>query len=223
MTKKKDKNKPVFCVFANQKGGVGKTTLCALFANRLRKEGYPVSVKDADLQASIMGHRKDDLRTYPDAEPDWDVTWVDATRTEGLDEQIAEWKQTPGVTLVDAPGSLALNGMGPILKAADVIAIPMNYDHDVLASTINFIKVLLTIGNKDTRLVFIPNRIDPRVGTHDEKIQQATCEDMLRVYGDVAPSVKQLAAIKRYSTLFGNDKTQAEATEQAFKMVERQF
>ena len=50
------KNKIV--IFSNIKGGVGKTTLCALFASYLVERGYPVMAIDADLQASLYRHRK---------------------------------------------------------------------------------------------------------------------------------------------------------------------
>ena len=43
----------IIITFANQKGGVGKTTLCAVFANYLVKKGCPVLVVDCDGQQSI--------------------------------------------------------------------------------------------------------------------------------------------------------------------------
>ena len=46
----------------NIKGGVGKTTLCATFANYLRMDGKKVVVVDADLQQSLAFHRQDDLK-----------------------------------------------------------------------------------------------------------------------------------------------------------------
>ena len=49
-------------VFANQKGGVGKTTLCMLFANYLASKNKPVCVIDTDLQKTIFTQREDDLK-----------------------------------------------------------------------------------------------------------------------------------------------------------------
>lgn len=50
-------------LFANQKGGVGKTTLCGLFANYLAvNQRVPLLVIDADPQQTFYGRRKDDLR-----------------------------------------------------------------------------------------------------------------------------------------------------------------
>ena len=49
------KNKII--IFTNIKGGVGKTTLCGLFATFCAERGIPVVVLDADLQQSLMRHR----------------------------------------------------------------------------------------------------------------------------------------------------------------------
>ena len=38
-------------LFTNIKGGVGKTSCCALFAQYLCENGYSVKVLDADIQA----------------------------------------------------------------------------------------------------------------------------------------------------------------------------
>ena len=40
-----------FILFSNIKGGVGKTTLCAHFAEYLVEHEFPAAAVDADLQA----------------------------------------------------------------------------------------------------------------------------------------------------------------------------
>ena len=40
-------------IFAKQKGGVGKTTLCVLFAHFLAAKGLRVTLMDSDPQMSI--------------------------------------------------------------------------------------------------------------------------------------------------------------------------
>lgn len=55
---------PVIVTFANQKGGVGKTTLCATFANFLVTMGVRVLVIDCDFQHSIVKRREVDIRKY---------------------------------------------------------------------------------------------------------------------------------------------------------------
>lgn len=53
---------PVIVTFANQKGGVGKTTLCVTFANYLVTKGVRLVIIDCDFQHSIMKCRKTDLK-----------------------------------------------------------------------------------------------------------------------------------------------------------------
>ncbi len=51
-----------YVTFANQKGGVGKTTLCVIFANYLVTNGVRVVVIDCDFQYSIMKCRTADIK-----------------------------------------------------------------------------------------------------------------------------------------------------------------
>ena len=57
----------IIITFANQKGGVGKTTLCTLFANYLVGHRKKVLVIDCDVQQTISFRRKADLQKYKDA------------------------------------------------------------------------------------------------------------------------------------------------------------
>ena len=66
-------------LFTNIKGGVGKTSCCALFAQYLCENGYPVKVLDADIQASLSRHRERELAANPDAVIPWEVSTVDTT------------------------------------------------------------------------------------------------------------------------------------------------
>ena len=60
-------------VFANQKGGVGKSTLCILFANYLAWKKQQVCVIDTDLQKTIKMQRKKDMDLYPTLDPPYEV------------------------------------------------------------------------------------------------------------------------------------------------------
>lgn len=50
-------------VFANQKGGVGKSTLAVLSANHLSAKGENIGIIEVDVQKSISNKRNSDLRT----------------------------------------------------------------------------------------------------------------------------------------------------------------
>ena len=56
--------KNITITWANEKGGVGKTTLCTLFANYLSEKKVPdVCVLDCDRQHSIVDKRKFDSQS----------------------------------------------------------------------------------------------------------------------------------------------------------------
>ena len=51
----------IMITFANQKGGVGKTTLCTMFADYLSARGESVLVVDFDRQQTIYYKRQEDI------------------------------------------------------------------------------------------------------------------------------------------------------------------
>jgi len=205
--------------FANQKGGVGKTSLCAIFANHLTAKGQKVSVKDMDIQMSLSGHREDDLKVDPEAKPSWNVEFVNPMDSKEVAAKLQAWKADDSITLIDAPGSLAFPGLVPILKNADIIVIPMTYDHDVLRSTLGFLKVVLGTLQVKAKLVFLPNRINVSEGTQEELTQQRHNADILKKYGILAPRIKQSVKVKRYSTIYENDTYLEKAVAYAFEPI----
>ena len=63
-------------LFSNIKGGVGKTTLCAHFAEYLSMKGVPVVAVDADIQASLSRHREREV----EADPGQTVPWRNCSK-----------------------------------------------------------------------------------------------------------------------------------------------
>lgn len=66
----------------NIKGGVGKTSTCALFAEYLHQKGYSVKVLDADIQASLSRHRNRELAANPSIIVPWEVSSIDTLATQ---------------------------------------------------------------------------------------------------------------------------------------------
>lgn len=71
-------------LFSNIKGGVGKTTLCALFASYLAENGIPVIAIDADLQASLYRHRQREQDVAVGVQAPWNVDLLDTTDSKQL-------------------------------------------------------------------------------------------------------------------------------------------
>lgn len=83
---------PVIVTFANQKGGVGKTTLCVTFANYMVTKGVRVVVIDCDFQHSIMKCRKADIRKYGEQEMPYEVWAYEANDKAMMTSLIPLWR-----------------------------------------------------------------------------------------------------------------------------------
>ena len=222
------KNKIV--IFSNIKGGVGKTTLCALFANHLIEHGFPSFVIDADLQASLFRHRQREKDAAPDAQIPWNVEMLDTSDHKRLVQVMGKLKEVPGIVLIDCPGNLNDRNLAYIYQSADTAIIPISFDADTVDATGIFVKALKSVSSAG--LIFIPNRInaaerkaeDPnRINAAERKAEEIRQREQtigyLGLVGTVTPIVRQSVAIKRYSTLYPLEKNQTELLEPAFNKI----
>ena len=106
---------PVIVTFANQKGGVGKTTLCVTFANYLVTKGVRVVVIDCDFQHSIMKCRKADIRKYGEQDMPYEVWAYEANDKAMMTSLMEKLHNDPeiDVVLMDSLGSLKTEGLIP--------------------------------------------------------------------------------------------------------------
>jgi chromosome partitioning protein len=107
---------PVIVTFANQKGGVGKTTLCVTFANYLVTKGVRAVVIDCDFQHSIMKCRKADIKKYGENAVPYDVLAYEANDKQAMTVLMEKLHNDPSidVVLMDSPGSLKAEGLIPM-------------------------------------------------------------------------------------------------------------
>ena len=208
-------------LFTNIKGGVGKTSTCALFAQYLYESGYPVTVLDADIQASLSRHRERELAANPDVAVPWAVSTIDTADRESLMSSIEEVMKLEGIVLIDMPGTLNAVNLDLLYKVADLAVVPISYDFDTIDATGLFIKVVRKM--KDIRLVFLPNRINSTENRADEMRQREETVKILGRIGKVTPRIKQSVVIKRYSTVSPLDKYQKAAVEHAFDAIVEQI
>ena len=209
-------------LFSNIKGGVGKTSTCALFGEYLHEKGYSLKVLDADIQASLSRHRDRELAANPAAIVPWEVISIDASDRHGLLSAIDDAKNFPGIVLVDMPGTVNAANLDLLYKAADMAVIPISYDFDTIDATGIFINVIRGVV-KDLSLVFLPNRINTTENRADEMKQREETVKILGRIGKVTPRIKQSVVIKRYSTVYPLDKYQKAAVEHAFDAIIQQF
>lgn len=198
-------------VFANQKGGVGKTTLCMLFASYLADRKKKVLVVDADLQRSIYAQRETDLLEYgDDVKVPYNVQAFQITNPENVQKLMDTTRQLPGTVLFDSPGNISEDGLLPMFLNADAIVCPYLYDGKTLNSTGVFIQVITKLKARypqmTAQLVFMPNRIDARVGTRRELDMWRRTDDLFRSFGVVTPRIASRQSITRVDSInFTND------------------
>lgn len=130
----------IFVAFENPKGGVGKSTLTALFAGYIhataKETGLTVGVVDIDDAQNTIGK----MRLF------------EATQQESLDEEYqvmnissSEFienmdflKENFDIILVDFPGNLKQAGVVETLMMIDVLIIPFEPSKIEIMHTINF-------------------------------------------------------------------------------------
>lgn len=199
---------PALVTFANQKGGVGKTTLCVLFAHYLVAKGVRVRVFDCDAQLSIYRRRMADVDRYGQDAVTFPVEKCKFDNLEQVRALLGEAfnNQDYDVTLIDTPGNVTDKNTATLLTNSDILAIPFHYDKTTLSSTSLFI-IGLEKHKRNlakpmrTNLFLIPNLHDGRVGTRDELKLWDEARDTYSRYGTVTPKVSRKADMERYSTV----------------------
>ena len=210
---------PVIVTFANQKGGVGKTSLCVTFANYLVMKGVRVVVIDCDFQHSILKCRKADLKHYGEELIPYEVWSHEPNSSEAMITLIEKLHNDPGidVVLMDSPGSLKVDGLVPMFVNSDIIAVPFHYDLVTVPSTASFLMFLdrlrKAVGSRmKARLFIIPNLHDNRVGKRTELLLWDNTRDTFSNYGYVTSKISRRADLQRFSTIAGLDLAQAAVT-----------
>lgn len=192
-------------VFANQKGGVGKSTLCILFADYLSEKRHAVAVIDADLQQTIVVQRERELVAEgrdADKVP-WDVVSLETGNLNAVKDAMEAAKEFPGIILIDAPGNLADDNLVPFFVNADHIIVPMSYNPNVVDSTKRFAQVMQQLKNSmelKFKIWFLPNRIDDRKKADLEQLKLDTWK-ALHEHGDILNRINDRAYLERCSTL----------------------
>lgn len=204
-------------LISNIKGGVGKTTLCALFCEYLKEKGFEVAAYDADIQASLSRHRERELEADSEQCASWTIDRLDTRNASKLEKVLKELHHKDGVVVIDCPGNLNDDNLSLVYRAADMIVIPMAYDVDTIDATGIFVSVVRRMSRAP--FVFIPNRINVVEGKAKELQMRDETIDILGKLGTVTPRIKQSVVVKRYSTLYPLDRYQYAAVEHAFNKI----
>ena len=191
--------------FANQKGGVGKTTLCTTFANYLVEKGERLLILDCDNQNSISEKRQSDEQKYSTARFGYNVQRFDIADADKAAALMQQLKAVDGVIIIDTPGHLSQQGLLPLFIHSDIIVCPYFYDAASLQSTVTFLKFIEVLKSKvplmQTQVLLVPNRYDKRIGKKDELELWDETDKAFACYGEVLPRIANKADMMRYNTL----------------------
>ena len=213
-------------VFANQKGGVVKSTLCILFANYLAYKGKPVCIIDTDLQKTILSQRNKDSEVFLGDDEPYSVQGFDVSDPETMQQLMDSARQVDGFVLMDSPGNVSEDGLVPMFAGADFIVGPYEYEEKTLDSTGVFVGVInkLREHNADMKgeLFFVPNRIDARIGTSEENRMWKQTDQSFKKFGYVTPRIASRATLKRINT-YELLSTQRDAVSECFDYMLRKM
>ena len=208
--------------FANQKGGVGKTTLCTMFANYLVAKGKRTIVIDCDGQLTIFEKRKADHKKYTDFKEPYKVQAFSIADPDNVRNLMQNLRQMKGTVLIDAPGNLAQQGLIPLFVQSDYIVCPYQYETTSINSTITFLGFILklkkSVQSMATKIFFVVNRHDKRYGTERERQLWAETDAQWSKYGIVTPKIEQRVEMQRYNTV-SLMKTQEEIVSPCFDCI----
>lgn len=191
--------------FANQKGGVGKTTLCTTLANFLAEKGDDLLVIDCDSQQSIAEKRKNDKGKYKSHKFNYEVKSFDLRNPNEVMLLMNKLKELDGTILIDTPGHLSMQGLVYIFANADFIICPYQYEATCISSTSMFLKFFQElkgrVENMTTRLLLVANRYDKRIGKKEELELWELTERTFSNYGEILPRIETKADMLRYNTV----------------------
>ena len=132
--------------FGNQKGGVGKSTLCSMLANYIhqQKTKEVIVIDCDDMQKSLNDERARELAIITKENPKFDLNSiyriVKITSVEFPKYFYENLKDAFDIVLVDFPGNIKQEGVISSHSICDTIIVPFNLTGKDIASTQLFIK-----------------------------------------------------------------------------------
>tara|TARA_R110000868_G_scaffold411003_2_gene701301 strand:- start:21218 stop:21847 length:630 start_codon:yes stop_codon:yes gene_type:complete len=177
---------------ANQKGGVGKSTLCVSFANYLIQNSKELIIIDFDFQSSVYGLWEEQTKII-NTDPPYDVISKDLNSVTAVVGMCKDIDQNH-IVIFDLPGKLDDDNLLPLFNITDLFLVPFSYDKLSIESTLFFVKLIQHF-KKDVQLCFIPNRIKAGV-KYKTKLQ---VDKILSEYGLITPSIPDRVCLQRLS------------------------
>lgn len=192
--KSRDKKTAMIILFANQKGGVGKSTLAVLFSNfAVQKRKRKVKVFDMDFQQSLYNKHlnSDQLEN----EKLYEVELSSIPGFKSIHKRAVQEPKT--LTVIDLAGKMDDDNLVQVFKGCELIICPFFYDEYSVTSTFEFCYVVKKL-NPSSRIILVPNRVKSSVKYETlESVNQA-----LSQFGELTTPISDRIDFQRLTTTY---------------------
>ncbi|GJM64641.1 ParA family protein [Persicobacter diffluens] len=193
-------------LMANQKGGVGKSTLTILLANYFSSKGQEIHIIDLDNQQSVNDIYNKSI------EQGWSNPLITCEKESKL-PRLNSNRYKQKLILIDLPGRLDNQQLKTLLKQADIIVCPFLFDPISFKSTLVFAQLCQFLA-PDGKIFFLPNRIKSTVKEQNE----GPIRKILLQFGELLPRIPDLVCFQRVSS-FSTTQEQVQKSKNAFDFL----
>lgn len=203
-------------LLANQKGGVGKTSLAILLANYIKyKLNKTVIGLDFDFQASFFNQWETDLKVIGSDDP-YKVSKVPLVDAKVTSSRLNQFPNE--FFILDSPGKRDDKNLLELYSSVDLLICPFSYERKNFESTFSFSRIVRHV-NPDLKILYVPNRVKSTAKySIKSKVREA-----LNKFGDVyAEDISDRVCMERIN-FFTTTKEQVEVTEGLFKYINSHY